>query len=225
MLGIGRRINYSILRKAGVFVKPHALSAAECEQLCSEALTQERDRATVSRPSTNDPAIHVYEQLRRTKYVRISPETRASLENRFQALRPEVEAFFDVQLDCCAGTQVLAYQPGDFFRAHQDAPDDPDEPCPAQIRRREVSALLFLNAQSKNPKQGEYSGGPLIFQGLLDSKAAHGSGLSVAPEPGLLVAFRSSVWHRVDEVTAGIRYTVVTWFESAAGEKASAAGA
>lgn len=225
MLGVGKRLNHSILRKSGIFVKPHALTPSECERLCSEARTQELDPATVSRLSTNDQTLQVYEQARRTKYVRISSERRTTLEDRFQALRPEVEAFFDCQLDRCFGTQLLAYEPGDFFRAHQDVPHDPNQPCAPEIRRRKVSAILFLNAQAKNPKQGEYGGGSLIFQGLLDGKGAQGSGISVVPEPGLFVAFLSTVWHRVDEVTAGTRYTLVTWFESAAGEKASAAGA
>ncbi len=179
----------------------------------------------MSRLSGNDQAMQVYENVRRTKYVRLSSKRRAALEDRFQALRPEVEAFFGLQLDRCSGTQLLAYQPGDYFRAHQDAPDDPNQPCPPELRRRKVSAILFLNGQAKKPKQGEYGGGSLIFPGLLDGKGAQGSGIAVVPEPGLFVAFLSTVWHRVDEVTTGTRYTLVTWFESAAEEKASAAGA
>lgn len=223
MLSVGKRFNHAILRKCGIFLKGGVLSPSECEQLCAEALTQKLDRATVGTPSTSDPSTQVYENVRRTKYVRISSETLGSLEERFLALRPEIDAFFNLQLDRCAGTQLLAYQPGDFFRAHQDAPDDPDQPCPREIRRRKVSAILFLNQQARSPGAGEYSGGSLIFHGLLDGKGAQGSGMAVAPEAGMLVAFRSTAWHRVDEVTAGTRYTLVTWFQSAAEEQASAA--
>jgi SM-20-related protein len=224
MLGVGKRFNHVILRKFEIFVKPQALSRSECEQLCAEAQAGRLDRATVGTPSSSDPATQIYENVRRTKYVRVSPETLAALEKRFVALRPELDAFFKVPLDRCAGTQLLAYQPGDFFRAHQDTPDDPAQPCPAEIRRRKISAILFVNDQAKKPRTGEYSDGALIFHGLLDGKKSQGAGIAVAAEAGMLVAFRSTVWHSVNEVTAGTRYSLVTWFESQA-EQASAAGA
>jgi predicted 2-oxoglutarate/Fe(II)-dependent dioxygenase YbiX len=223
MLGVGKRFNHAILRKFGIFIQPLALSRSECEQVCAEAQAAQLDRATVGSASSGDSTTQVYENVRRTKYVRVSPETLASLEKRFLTLRPGLDAFFDEKLDRCAGTQLLAYQPGDFFRAHQDTPDA-GQPCPAEIRRRKVSAILFLNEQSKTPRPGEYSGGSLIFHGLLDSKGAQGTGIAVVPERGMLVAFRSTVWHRVNEVAAGTRYTLVTWFESEAAQ-ASAAGA
>jgi predicted 2-oxoglutarate/Fe(II)-dependent dioxygenase YbiX len=225
MLGVGKRFNHAALRKLGIFVRAEALSRAECERLCAEAASARLERATVGTPSSGDAATQVYENVRRTKYVRVAPQTIASLEQKFLALRLELDAFFDVRLERCAGTQLLAYQPGDFFRAHQDAPDSSDQPCPAEIRRRKVSAILFLNEQSKTPAAGEYSGGALIFSGLLDGKGAQGAGIAVVPESGLLVAFRSTVWHHVSEVSAGTRYTLVTWFEQKAWESVSAARA
>lgn len=226
MLGVGKRFNHAVLRKLGIFIRPQVLNRAECERLCAEAAAGRLDRATVGTPSSGDPTSQVYENVRRTKYVRVSPETVASLEQRLLALRPELDAFFSVQLERCAGTQLLAYQPGDFFRAHQDTPDSLEQPCPPEIRRRKVSTILFLNEQSKEPKPGEYNGGSLIFNGLLDGKGAQGTGIAVVPESGLLVAFRSTVWHRVSDVSAGTRYTLVTWFEEeSAPESFSVAGA
>jgi predicted 2-oxoglutarate/Fe(II)-dependent dioxygenase YbiX len=226
MLGVGKRFNHAALRKLGVFIRPQVLNRAECERLCAEAAAGRLDRATVGTPSSADPATQVYEKVRRTKYVRVPPATIAALEQRLLALRPDLDAFFEVRLARCAGTQLLAYQPGDFFRAHQDAPDSADQPCPPEIRRRKVSAILFLNQQAKKAKADEYSGGFLNFNGLLDDKGAQGAGIAVVPEPGLLVAFCSTVWHHVDEVSAGTRYTLVTWFEEvAAAEQVSAAGA
>jgi predicted 2-oxoglutarate/Fe(II)-dependent dioxygenase YbiX len=225
MLGVGKRFNHTMLRKLGVFIRAQVLNPAECEQLCAEAAAGRLDRATVGTPTSSDHRTQVYENVRRTKYVRVAPRTIASIEQRLLALRPELTEFFKLPLENCAGTQLLAYQPGDFFRAHQDAPDDPDIPCPAEIRRRRVSAILFLNPQSEKPKAGEYSGGSLIFNGLLDGKGAQGTGVSVVPESGLLVAFGSTVWHHVNEVSGGTRYTLVTWFEEAAAERCSAASA
>ena len=226
MLGVGKHFNHAVLRKLGIFIRPQVLNRAECERLCAEAGAGQLDRATVGTPSSGDPTTQVYENVRRTRYVRVSPETIASLEQRLLALRPELDAFFHVQLERCAGTQLLAYQPGDFFRAHQDTPDSPDQPCPAEIRRRKVSTILFLNEQSEKPKPSEYNGGSLVFNGLLDAKGARGAGIAVIPESGLLVAFRSTIWHHVREVSAGTRYTLVTWFEEQkAPESFSVAGA
>lgn len=226
MSGVGKRFNHAVLRKLGVFIRAQVLNPAECEQLCAEATASRLDRATVGTPSSGESTTQVYENVRRTKYVRVAPDTIASLEQRLLALRPELDKFFAAQLGRCAGTQLLAYQPGDFFRAHQDTPDSPDQPCPAEIRRRKISTILFLNEQAKNPTPEEYDGGSLIFNGLLDAKGAQGAGIGVIPESGLLVAFRSTVWHHVSEVSAGTRYTLVTWFEEAeAPEQFSIAGA
>jgi SM-20-related protein len=226
MLGVGKRFNHAALRKLGVFIRPQVLNRAECERLCAEAAAGRLDRATVGTPSSGDPATQVYEKVRRTKYVRVAPATIAGLEQRMLALRADLDAFFDLRFGGCAGTQLLAYQPGDFFRAHQDTPDSADQPCPPEIRRRKVSTILFLNEQAKNATPEEYGGGSLFFNGLLDEKGAQGAGIAVVPERGLLVAFRSTVWHHVDEVSAGTRYTLVTWFEEReAAERFSAAGA
>jgi SM-20-related protein len=226
MPGVGKRFNHAVLRKLGVFIRAQVLNRAECEQLCAEATASRLDRATVGTPSSGESTTQVYESVRRTKYVRVAPDTIASLEQRLLALSPELDKFFGVQLDRCAGTQLLAYQPGDFFRAHQDTPDSPDQPCPAEIRRRKISTILFLNEQAKNPTPAEYDGGALIFNGLLDAKGAQGAGIGVIPESGLLVAFRSTVWHHVSEVSAGTRYTLVTWFEETeTPEQFSVAGA
>lgn len=222
MLGMGKRLNYAALRKLGVFVKPQVLNRAECERICAQAAAARLDRATVGTPSSADPTTQVYETVRRTKYVRVAPETISALEQQFLSLREELDSFFQVRLESCAGTQLLAYQAGDFFRPHQDAPDSSDQPCPAEIRRRKISAILFLNDQTKTPKPGEYSGGALVLSGLLDAKGPLGAGIAVVPESGLLVAFRSTVWHHVSEVTAGIRYTLVTWFEEKAAKTFSA---
>ena len=58
-----------------------------------------------------------------------------------------------------------------------------------------------------------YAGVTLTFFGLMDDDASEESvGLPLAGEPGLLVAFPPSLIHSVTPVTAGERYTVVTWF-------------
>ena len=72
--------------------------------------------------------------------------------------------------------------------------------------------MVFLNGDTPEDQAG-YSGGSLIFYGLMDDDAsAESVGLPLAGEAGLLVAFPPHVIHSVSPVTAGERYTVVTWF-------------
>ena len=58
-----------------------------------------------------------------------------------------------------------------------------------------------------------YSGGSLTFFGLMDdSPSGESVGLPLAGETGLLIAFPSHLVHSVSPVTAGERYTLVSWF-------------
>ena len=71
---------------------------------------------------------------------------------------------------------------------------------------------MFLNSDSPGEPAG-YSGGSLTFYGLMDDNASGESvGLPLAGETGLLIAFPSHLVHSVSPVTAGERYTVVSWF-------------
>jgi predicted 2-oxoglutarate/Fe(II)-dependent dioxygenase YbiX len=77
---------------------------------------------------------------------------------------------------------------------------------------------VFLNGSDAGEPAG-YSGGSLTFYGLMDDGAGGESvGLPLAGELGLLVAFPSDLLHSVSPVTAGERYTLVTWFFEGAGD-------
>ena len=71
---------------------------------------------------------------------------------------------------------------------------------------------MFLNGATPGDPAG-YSGGSLTFFGLMDdSPSGESVGLPLAGETGLLVAFPSHLVHSVSPVTAGERYTLVSWF-------------
>jgi predicted 2-oxoglutarate/Fe(II)-dependent dioxygenase YbiX len=102
------------------------------------------------------------------------------------------------------------YREGDFFRAHPD--DSAKADAPDFVRRRSVSAVVFLNGVSPTESDG-YSGGSLVFYGLMDDGTSEESvGLALAGETGLLIAFPSELVHSVSPITAGERYTLVGWF-------------
>ena len=59
---------------------------------------------------------------------------------------------------------------------------------------------------------GTIAGGSLTFYGLMKAPGMEKAGMPLAPEAGLLVAFRSDIMHEVNPVTRGERYTLVSWF-------------
>jgi predicted 2-oxoglutarate/Fe(II)-dependent dioxygenase YbiX len=119
-------------------------------------------------------------------------------------------------LEGCETPGFLIYEAGSFFAAHRDTgPDDPPE-----MRRRQISAVVFLNRQFAQPSQHGYTGGTLRFHGLLDGPRWEGCPLPFDGEPGMLVAFPSDVLHEVQLVSAGRRFTLVTWFLAPETERA-----
>jgi predicted 2-oxoglutarate/Fe(II)-dependent dioxygenase YbiX len=121
---------------------------------------------------------------------------------------PALETHFGTPLAGCETPGFLIYDTGAFFAPHKDTgPDDPPD-----IRRRLVSAIVFLNQRSLEPSDDGYDGGTLRFHGLLDGPYWESCPFSFEPDPGMLVAFRSDLLHEVQPVTRGRRFTVVTWF-------------
>ena len=121
------------------------------------------------------------------------------------SLQPALSRHFAVPLSARQPTECLVYRPGDFFGRHEDggasAPDD----APDLVKRRRVSAVLFLNA--------DFTGGELTFYNLLGAGRSRDLGFPLQPEPGLVVAFRAETSHEVMPVTHGERVSVVTFFE------------
>jgi predicted 2-oxoglutarate/Fe(II)-dependent dioxygenase YbiX len=127
------------------------------------------------------------------------------IRQRIAALMPELAAHFHEPLDTCEDPTFLVYRPGGFYRPHRDRATRTDESAGA-ARARRVSIVIFLN--------GDYTGGALTLYGLVDDPGWRDFGFAVPPAPGLLVAFRSDLLHEVTPVTAGERFTVVTWFHA-----------
>lgn len=90
------------------------------------------------------------------------------------------------------GYDLLRYDTGQFFREHVDAVRGNST---TSLRR--LSVVGFCN--------NDFEGGQLIFPRQK---------LTVEPEPGLLVVFPAVFTHphQALEVTAGVKYSVVTWF-------------
>jgi len=101
---------------------------------------------------------------------------------------------------------ALIYGEGDHFAAHSDGGDDDD--APAEVRRRRVSLVVALNDGAS-----DFAGGGLEFYAGTVPEVAQRSApvASVRSEPGLLIAFGSSMIHRVAPVVTGRRYSLAVW--------------
>ena len=191
----------------GLYAEREFLSPAVCAGLRDEMRAATGVAATVAEGEQGDA---VDETHRRTKRADVSAATAARIGEELLRAAPELSKHFERELVGVQAPQFLVYREGDFFRAHQDDSEKPD--APEFVRQRSVSVVVFLNGSGGEASLG-YSGGSLTFYGLMDDSASEESvGLPLAGETGLLVAFPSELLHSVSPVTAGERYTLVSWF-------------
>jgi len=123
---------------------------------------------------------------------------------------PDLEQRFGCEVSHLSGVTALIYDVGDHFAAHSDGGGD-DE-APPEVRRRRVSLVVALNDGGAGDS-ADFDGGELeFFAGALPALAARTAPImSVRSSPGLLIAFASSMVHRVAPVTAGRRYSLALW--------------
>ena len=190
----------------GLYAERDFLALDECESLRNEMRAASGAPATVAEAEGDA----IDETYRRTKQAAVSSATVARIHEKLRGAAPGIARHFELEPVGLQAPQFLLYRAGDFFRPHQDDSENPE--APEFVRRRSVSAVVFLNGATPREPSG-YSGGSLTFFGLMDDDASEASvGLPLAGETGLLVAFPSQLVHSVSPVTGGERYTLVSWF-------------
>ncbi len=154
----------------------------------------------------------VDDDSRRGAIARLPAATEDLVQDRLWEVMPELERRFGCEVSHISGATALIYGEGDHFAAHSDGGGDDD--APAEVRRRRVSLVLALNDGAR-----DFGGGELEFyaDALPELARAGEPLLSVRSQPGLLVAFGSSIVHRVAPVTAGRRYSLALWALAEAG--------
>ena len=127
--------------------------------------------------------------------------------SRFDGVRGMLQAHFQIPLEGFQRPRLLRYRPGDFFVAHQDS----DAEGPQWLRDRKITAVVFVNGQD-GTRGEDYRGGTLTLYRLSEELSGDDARTRVQGEPGLLVAFRASLFHEVARITRGERLSMVTWF-------------
>lgn len=95
--------------------------------------------------------------------------------------------------------QFTKYREGDYFDWHTDTSYDSDD-ISEKIKNRTYSAVIQLNE--------EYEGGDFLYE---DTKTKEV--IVLKRKRGSIFLFNSSIRHRVDKVTKGIRYSLVIWLK------------
>ena len=194
-------------RALGLLITDNFLSSDECSEFRSNTAQSPAKTAKVVKKGSVE---EVDENRRMVQIASVPHAMKAASNLKLAGIKPELERHFSLRLDDCEPPQFLAYGPGHFYVPHFDSSDDED--APEYMRRRGVSIVIFLNAQSVLPAPDCYGGGSLVFYGLIKEPAFKALGLPLEATAGMLVAFRSAILHEVKPVTHGNRYTIVTWF-------------
>jgi SM-20-related protein len=195
-----------LFARLGLFVVGDFLDPPLCERLRSEAAKARAAPATVR---TKENVYAVNAETRRTKQAQVPKADAGLLKKRLLSVKPQIEEHFGVALSGLQPLQFLIYSEGDYFRRHADR--GPGVKGERHSEKRQISAVVFLNAESDDSSPDSYSGGALTFYGLVGDEQVK-VGLPLTGEAGLLVAFPSEVIHEVTPITRGERYSVATWF-------------
>ena len=145
-------------------------------------------------------------RVRKATRVSVSPETRERITRHLLERKTEIEEHFELSLTECEEPQFLRYETGDFFVPHQDGntPLIYDE-----TRFRKVSVVIFLSEQFEHPMPEGFCGGSLVLHGRVGQSEPP---LTVAPAPGMLMAFPAETTHEVLPITHGERLSIVSWY-------------
>jgi SM-20-related protein len=197
----------SFFSKFGFFVIGGFFDHELCTRLRGEIRAGSASAATIG---TEGPAFVVDRDVRSVNQVQVDYSSTALVKSRLMGVKPDLESHFGIALADCQRPQFLHYVPGDFYQWHRDGRSDLNASSTSTSRR--ISAVMFLNSTSVEPRDGMYGGGVLTFYELFDDPVGRSIGFPLEADEGLLVAFRADVPHGVTPVTHGDRYTIASWY-------------
>lgn len=195
---------------ADFLVTDDFIEAGLCESLIRESRSAEFRQAKFHEPLRDESGSLVDTTTRNVKEMKVSAEARALVTERLLAHKPVLEAHFRVGLGECQRPNFLYYTAGGLYVPHTDSADEPE--FPDYIRDRRVSVVIFLNGQADSDADEGFRGGSLIIYTPNYRPRSAGPSTRVRGRAGRLVAFRSNVFHEVEPVGSGERFTVAAWF-------------
>jgi predicted 2-oxoglutarate/Fe(II)-dependent dioxygenase YbiX len=193
----------ALLRRFGVFIEPGFLDVSTCRAICAEMSSADGE------PGFIHDGVRATVDVGKKRLIRteLAAERGAFVDQRLADMTPSLNRHFDITLTGSEGAMFYRYGVGDFFAVHRDR--YPNET--AFDHQRRVSIVILLNDPAGRAGV-RYDGGALVVYDLMGAGPEADYGISVPPEAGLLVAFRSELRHEVTAVTSGTRCVAVSRF-------------
>ncbi|MEZ0375172.1 MAG: 2OG-Fe(II) oxygenase [Candidatus Sericytochromatia bacterium] len=185
----------ALVQQRLLLLLPGWLDAGSCKELLRQLQSCPTSPAEAESYGASAPT-------RRTHMLDVSASIESGMVRRFEPLAAQLASHFGLAIGRNERPQFLKYSPGDFFSAHRDRIDAP------VYRERQLSLVLFLNDHESEPG---FTGGRLSLFVKHPQNPDKLMGVPIPPAAGLLMAFDSRLLHEVTPVTAGERFTVVTW--------------
>src|SRR5579862_1657233 len=174
-------------RRLGLFVIDDFLSLEDCKRLCSEMSDATSEAGTIVREGASGL---LDENTRRVRSAKVPKDTWLSVREQLSSIEPLLEQHFKIALDReFHGPDFLIYREGGFYTPHRDTSSN----SPDCVSERRVSAVIFLNGSSEEPKPGSFGGVALTFHGLIEEPGWQKCAFDLDPNAGLLIAFRSDI--------------------------------
>jgi predicted 2-oxoglutarate/Fe(II)-dependent dioxygenase YbiX len=179
------------------------LDAATCREVRTAM-----NRGLVEAAEILESGIVLDEEARRASSIDVDARTLAAIEQRLDAVRPELSARWGIPLHGREGAGFVRYSAGGFYRPHRDQGEDADWPAAAA---RRIAVVVFLNSATDRLKRRDFLGGELVIHhdrwGERDRPPSR-----ILPRAGTLIAFDAAWLHEVRPVEHGIRDVIVDWF-------------
>ncbi len=170
-------------------ISERLLSAEDCAGIVSAA--EERGFSASGVIGGENRTGHYDPTVRNCETVMLFPNTHEKLYDLIsEAFRQVNQKQYRFELTGLEPIQILRYKEGSFFREHTDLGYQYD----ASANRK-----ITLIAQLSDP--ASYQGGELVLFG----------DKPISTTQGTLAIFPSWIQHRVEPLTAGTRYTLVSW--------------
>jgi len=193
----------------GLFAVKNFLDRDFCLRLCDEMRDAPFRQGTFVNPHTGDEILNE-DIKKRGEVTKLAKGFNETVSEKLLSLKPMIAEHYAQDLDDIQAPKYSIYETGDFYRTHTDA--DHKESAQDFLKVRKVSSIIFLNEESAIEKEGSYCGGNLTFYGLMENESFGKFGLPLVSEPGMLITFLPTILHEVTPVTAGVRYTIASWF-------------
>jgi len=193
-------------RKFELFVVERFFDSDLCNQLRAD---MGAGVPSAGRVGSDGVEFVVDREIRRVTQSKVNDTSTALVKARLIGVKPDLERHFNLALADCQNPQFLHYITGDFYLRHRDGGVRAGS---LSSKSRRISAVIFLNDTSVEPRDGMYGGGALTFYELFDGPVGPSLGFPLEADEGLLIAFRADVLHSVAPVTHGDRYTIASWY-------------